>query len=236
MTTRVHDDTNRQSPERVAPDTVAPRRRSRVWTFLAVVAVLVALAVGGLALLVQLIPEIPNPFATDQVDRSRPAVLLALEDLSEYRAATGHFQVIIDVEDDARFLPSALRGQRTLFVASGTVDASVDFSGLAEDAVEVSQDRTRASIVLPGPHLSEPRIDPDDSYVYERRRGLLDRIGGLFSDDSGNEQELYQLAEERLRQAAAETDLTRAAERNTRAMLRTLLGSLGFSEVEVTFD
>lgn len=201
----------------------------------AAVGVVVVLALGGMVLLGQLIPSMPNPFATERVDRTGPAVLHALEDLSEYRAATGHFQVVLDVEDDARYLPPALAGQRTLFVAVGTVDATVDFSGLDEGAVQVSGDRTRASISLPAPHFSEPLIDSDKSYVYEHRRGLLDRIGGMFSDDTGNEGELYRLAQDRLRDAAAETDLTAVAERNTRAMLQTLLGSLGFTEVEVSY-
>lgn len=226
----VHEDTQRRAPGPARPARHAP------WAFLAVVAVLlVALPLGGLVLLGRLVPSVPNPFATERVDRTGPAVLHALADLSEYRAATGHFQVILDVEDDARFLPSTLRGERTLFVAVGTVDAAVDFSDLDEDAVHVSSDRTRASIVLPPPELSEPRIDPEESYVYEHRRGLLDRIGGLFSDDTGSHGEFHVLAQERLRDAAAETDLLAVAETNTRAMLRTLLGSLGFTEVEVTF-
>jgi hypothetical protein len=215
-------------------DPVLPPRRG-----IGVVGVLVLfglLVLAGLVGLPRLLPSLPNPFATERVDRSGPAVLHALEDLSEYRAATGHFQVILDVEEEARFLPGALRGERTLFVARGTVDAVVDFDGLGEDAVEVSEDRTRAVVNLPRARLGEPRVDPEHSYVYERSRGLLDRIGSMFSDNPSSDRDLYLLAERRLIYAARETDLTEAAERNTRGMLTALLGSLGFSEVEVHFD
>lgn len=233
MSTEVRDGSERRAPGRPAPAT--RRGHPWLWTVVAAAGALLVLVLAGLVLLGQLIPSMPDPFATDRVDRTGPAVLHALEDLSEYRAASGHFQVVLDVEDDARYLPPALAGERTLFVAVGTVDATVDFSGLDEDAVQVSGDRTRASIALPSPHLSEPVIDAERSYVYEHRRGLLDRIGGMFADDTGNEGELYLLAQDRLRESAAETDLTAAAERNTRAMLQTLLGSLGFTQVEVSF-
>ncbi|HVL99732.1 MAG TPA: DUF4230 domain-containing protein [Egibacteraceae bacterium] len=233
MSAGVDDDTDRGAPRWA---TSAGRRgRGGVWAFVAGVAVVVVLGLAGLVVLGRLVPTVPNPFATDRVERTGPAVLQALEDLSEYRAATGHFQVLLDVEEHARYLPPALAGERTLFVAAGTVDATVDFSGLSGGAVRVSDDRSSARIVLPAPRLSAPRIDLEESYVYEHRRGLLDRIGGLLSDEGGSQRELYLLAQERLGAAAGETDLIAAAERNTRAMLESLLGSLGFTEVEVAF-
>jgi hypothetical protein len=230
MPTDLHEPTRHDAP---------PVRRSGLRTFalaaLGTVVGLLAVALLAVAAVTRFWPEFVNPFATDTVDRTGPAVVQALEDLSEYRAATGSFQVILDVEDDARFVPQALLGERTLFVAVGSVDAFVDFSGLDEEAITFSTDPARVAIVLPGAELSEPRVDPERSYVYERRRGLLNRIGSMFSDDPTSERELYLLAQERLAAAAAETDLRAVAERNTREMLRTLLSSLGFTDIAVTF-
>jgi hypothetical protein len=231
------------SPAQRTPEGRAQPPPSRTWSPLkvvaaigAVLAAVVLVGLAGLVLVAQLIPTLPNPFATESVDRSGPAVLQALEDLSEYRAATGRFQVILDVEENARYLPSALRGERVLFVAVGTVDAAVDFSGLGDDAVDVADDRTRVSVRLPSPHLSQARVDPAQSYVFERQRGLLDRLGSVFSDNPTGERELYLLAQERLMAAAEETDLTTVAERNTRLMLGSLLRSLGFTDVRIAFD
>jgi hypothetical protein len=196
-------------------------------------AVVVVLLMGTLAVR-QWLPSLEMPFASRQVDRSQPAVLLALDDLSEYHAATGQFQVIVDLQRDSR-LPDFLHGERTLFVAGGTVDAIVDFRGLGPDAVEVSADRRRVTLTLPAPRLSDPRVDPERSYVFERDRGLLDRVAGLFSDNPTGERELYLLAEAKLEAAAAEAGLAGRAENNTRAMLRTLLGALGFEDVSVNF-
>jgi hypothetical protein len=129
-----------------------------------------------------------------------------------------------------------IAGERTLFVASGTVDAAVDLSGLDADAVAVDEDRGRVSIALPAARLTEARVDPDRSYVFERQRGLLDRVAGLFSDNPTSEQELYQLAEDKLTAAADDSGLEDLAQQNTEAMLRTLLSSLGFTDVAVSFE
>jgi hypothetical protein len=71
--------------------------------------------------------------------------------------------------------------------------------------------------------------------VFSRKRGLLDRLGSVLSDNPTSERQLYQLAEDRLEAAAAESGLVEQAERNTRAMLESMLRSLGYREVTVTF-
>ena len=179
-----------------------------------------------------------NPFGTDTKDRSQPVLLKSLENLSDYHAATANMQVVVDVEQDARLLPSFIKGERTLFVAAGTVDAAVDFRGLSRDpdAVKVSSDRRSVKLTLPAPKLLEPRLDPDRTRVYDRDRGVLDRVEDALSDRPGDEQPLYQLADKKLAAAAAEDPkLLQTAERNTRSMLEGLLRGLGFEKVEIEF-
>jgi hypothetical protein len=210
-----------------------PRRSPTPW-LLAGVLVIALVAVAGA--LRGLVPELRNPFTTDTVDRTQPAVLKALEDLREYRAATGNFQVVVDLEKDARYLPSFVKGERTLFVAAGNVDAGVDFSALGGEAVTVSPDRRAVTVTLPHAKLSRPRVDPARSYVYERDRGVLDRVGSVFSDNPTSDRPLYLLAEQRLAAAArGDAGIVERAEQNTRAMLEQLLRALGFTEVEIVF-
>ncbi len=111
------------------------------------VAVVIVLLLAG-ALVV---PSL-NPFDEETIDRSQPALLKSLENLSEYRAATANLQVVVDVEEDTDLIPSFVKGERTLFVAAGSVDAAVDFSGLSRDsrAVQVSDDRRSATITTAG--------------------------------------------------------------------------------------
>ena len=199
------------------------------------VAAAVVLALGILAAVGSL-PSL-NPFASEERDRSGPVVLRSIARLSEYRAATANLQVVIDVEQDAKYLPDFLKGERTLFVAAGNVDAQVDFRGLRDDAVQVSEDRRSATLTLPAPKLTEARVDPKRSRVVSRDRGLLDRAGGIFEDSPTGDRELFVLAERKLLEAArADPSLLRAAERNTRDTLTGLLRGLGFERITIRFE
>jgi Protein of unknown function (DUF4230) len=180
-------------------------------------------------------PSLPNPFASREVDRSQPVLLKSIENLKVYKAASGNFQVLVDLEQSARGIPLVIKGERTLFVAAGSVDAEVDFSTIDRGAIEVSADGRLARITLPRAHLTRARIDPDRSYVFSRKRGLLDRLGSVLSDNPTSERQLYQLAEDRLEAAATQSGLVERAEQNTRAMLQSMLRSLGYRDVTVTF-
>jgi hypothetical protein len=176
-----------------------------------------------------------NPFAPEQVDRSTTPLLVSLADLDEYHAATGSFQVVVDIESDTPYVPSVISGERVQFLASGTVDAYVDFADLGPDSVKLSEDGTTATITLPAPELAEARIDPDESRVLDRDRGLLDRVGDALGDDPTDESELFSMAEERLENAADDSDLLDRAEDGTRDMLTALATSLGVDDVTVEF-
>ena len=205
------------------------------WGGVIALVALIVLIVGIRDWLPDLIPSIPNPFAETTIDRSRPAVLQSIRDLSEYHAAGGHYEVVVDIEKDTP-LPSQVLGERTLFIGVGDVDAVVDFGGIDSEAVTVSRDRRDATIVVPPPRVGRPRLDLEQSYVYDRDEGVLNELGGLFSDDSGAEREVYLAAERRLAAAAGQSGgLTARARGNTRTMLQSLLGALGFEQVTVRF-
>lgn len=197
--------------------------------------VIAAVALFLVATLIDPWDLLPNPFERERIDRSAPALLKELEDLSEYHAATAQLQELIDIEDDIRFVPSFIGGERVSFMAFGEVDAVVDFSRLGAGAVEVSDDRSSVHVTLPPARIEEVRVDPDRSRVLDRDRGVLDRLGGLFSDNPTSERELYLEAEEKLRRAAADSELTERAEANTRRMLRALFSALGFEHITVEF-
>jgi Protein of unknown function (DUF4230) len=192
---------------------------------------LLAVTLAGL----RLWPSLPNPFASREVDRSQPVLLKTIEDLRIHKAASGNFQVLVDLEESSTGIPLLIKGERTLFVAAGNVDAEVDFSAIDKGAIKVSEDRRTAQITLPRAHLTKAHVDPDRSYVFSRKRGLLDRLGSVLSDNPTSERQLYQLAEDKLEQAAAESGLVERAEQNTRAMLESMLRSLGYTDITVTF-
>jgi hypothetical protein len=180
-------------------------------------------------------PNFGNPFGEKTIDRSQPTMLKSVQDLSRYEAATGNFQVVIDVEKDAKFLPAAIKGERTLFVASGSVDVFVDFGAIGGSALKVSEDRRTVEVRLPRPGLEKPNLDSENSYVFEQNRGIVDRLKSLVADDPNRMQQLYTLSEQRLEDAAQKTELIGRAEKNTKSMLEGLFRSLGFTTVTVTF-
>ena len=197
----------------------------------------VAVVVIGLVALAALIPDL-NPFGTETKDRSQPVLLKSLERLSEYRAASANLQVVVDVEEDAKNLPDFIKGERTLLVAAGNVDARVDFGKLKGRNVVVNEDRTAATITLPGATLSDARIDLERTRVFDTDRGLLDRVGDAFgSGGADEERQLLRLAQRKLAEAAQDDPrILEGAERNTRSMLEGMLRGLGFERVTVRFD
>jgi hypothetical protein len=178
---------------------------------------------------------IPNPFSQSKVDRSAPALLNRLEDLSDYRAASAQLQELVDIEHDTRFVPSVISGDRVSFLAFGTVDAVVDFGALGTGAVTVSGDRKTVEVTLPHARIATVKVDPDKSRVLNRQRGVLDRLGSVFTDNPTGERELYQVSEQKLRAAAGDSKLTARAEANTKRMLQALFRTLGFEHITVTF-
>jgi hypothetical protein len=167
---------------------------------------------------------------TTTVDRSQPPVLQSIQDISEFHAAVGNFEVVLDIEKDVEWLPDFIAGERSLFVAAGTVDAYVDFSGLTEGDVTLSADGTSVEIRLPEAQLAAPNLDQDRTYLFSQERGVIDRLGDAFSTQ--DQQELYKLAEAKLASAAQNSKLRDQAEDNTRAML---IGMLAALDLTVTF-
>ncbi|MFD0432824.1 DUF4230 domain-containing protein [Streptomyces chartreusis] len=201
----------------------------------AVSALVLVLVVFFAGIRLSVLPGLKDLFGTETNDRSGPALLQSIQDMSRYDAASGNFQIVVDLEKDAKFLPDAIRGTRTLYVGAGTVDAYVDLGKVGADDVTVNDDRTSATLRLPHAALGEPSLDPDRSYAVSKERGLLDRLGDLFSDNPNSEQAVQKLAVRHIGDAAKESGLTERAETNTTDMLEGLLHSLGFKEVKVTY-
>lgn len=195
----------------------------------AAIVLVLAVALGAAGFL----PSLSNPFATEREQRDSPAILQALEDVSDYTAATANLQTSFEVEDES-VLPDFLLGETISFEAYGSVDGVVDFSALTADAIVV--DDKAVTITLPQPTLANVRVDPDESRVVDVDRGVLDRFADLVTDDAVNESDLYAIAEERLLESAAQTELIERARENTDVFLTTLLSELGFEEVTVVFE
>ena len=144
-----------------------------LWIGSLLLAVVGALAVGpGLAGML----GVSLPFQTETIDRSQPALLVSVQELSQYHAAVGSFEVVLDIEEDTSWVPGFIAGERSLFVAAGTVNAYVDLSGLSDGDLQLSKDETSVAIRLPEAQLDEPNLDQERTYLFSQDRGVVDRI------------------------------------------------------------
>jgi Protein of unknown function (DUF4230) len=183
---------------------------------------------------VRLLPQLRNPFTTQTTVRSQPPLLKSITSLSRYEAASGSFQVVVDLSRQISFLPSFLAGSQTLFIGAGTVIAFVDFQDLKGTAITVSNPNS-VTIRLPTAQLEPAVLNVSQSYVFAEQQGVVNRIADFFAGNPNSQQAVYVAAEQRIN-AAAETSALRAdAQRNTTAMLDGMLASLGYHHVTVVY-
>ena len=105
-------------------------------------------------------PQLRNPFAETTTVRSEPVILKSITELSRYEAASGSFEVVVDLTQRTSLLPSFLAGSETLFIGQGTDIAFVDFSGLKSQAIKVNAARTAVTVSLPKVTVTFGGIQP----------------------------------------------------------------------------
>jgi hypothetical protein len=230
--------TTREMPERHEPRQVkitmprlpgTGRAGGLVSAIVAVIVLIVVLSA------VHLLPQLRNPFGETTTVRSQPVILKSITNLSRYEAASGSFQVVVDVTKRNGILPSFLAGSETLFIGQGSDIAYVDFATLKNGAIAVNKDRTSVTVTLPKPQLEPAVLDVNNSYVYAEQQGLFNRVGNFFSGNPNSQQQVYQIAEGKIETAARQSPLLADAQKNTEGMLTGMLTSLGFQHVTVTF-
>jgi hypothetical protein len=198
----------------------------------AIVAVIVLIVVLSA---VHLLPQLRNPFAETTTVRSQPVILKSITNLSRYEAASGSFQVVVDLTKRSSLIPSFLEGSETLFIGQGDDIAFVDFATLKNGAITVNKDRTSVTVTLPKPQLEPAVLNVNQSYVYAEQQGLFNRIGNFFSGNPNSQQQVYQIAQGKIEAAARQSPLLADAQKNTEGMLTGMLTSLGFQHVTVNF-
>ena len=197
-------------------------------------ALVVAAAVLLLVLsVVHVLPTLRNPFTETTTERSGPVVLKSITELSRYEAASGSFEVVVDLTKRTSFLPSFLAGSETLFIGQGTDIAYVDFSGLKGPDLRVSKNRSTVTVTLPQPRLEPAVLNTRQSYVFAQQQGLVNRLDNFFGGNPNSQQAVYILAQQHIKAAALRSPLLTDARQNTQAMLTGMLSALGFKHIVV---
>ncbi|NLA37674.1 MAG: DUF4230 domain-containing protein [Actinobacteria bacterium] len=181
-------------------------------------------------------------FEDDDPPAAADTTLLSIAKTQDLRAATGEFSVPVYFGTEQNGLvkgivPDAFDANSGIALYQGSVDALVDLSGLTQDDIVVESTTRRVTITVPEPVLSRPNIDPSKSKVVSQNRGLLTRLGELFSESPMQGKEaLDGLAIDELTDAALESNLTEIGRENTRDFLTALGRELGYTDVTIVFE
>lgn len=174
-------------------------------------------------------PEAPSA-KTEVVYRS-PAVVTAIQRLARLETARFHMERVIDLKSKQKAMMGLLDTEDAiLLVAAADVTAGIDLAKLSDDDVEIDRERGRVSVRLPAPEVFDAVLDEKRTYVYRRDTGVMaDRDGDL-------ETKARRLAVDDLTEAARRAGILDLARDQGRKTMTSLVLSLGYDEVEVTFD
>ena len=113
-----------------------------------------------------------------------------------------------------------LFGDRLLFVAHGTVIASIDMSRINPEDMRLVDGILH--VQLPASEIFVATLDNDKSYVYDRQTGALTK------GDQNLETLARKAAEEEIRKAAEDDGILELAQRNAETYLSRFFASLGY--------
>ncbi len=191
--------------------------------------VLIALGIGTIAGRFTA-PSPPPPPSAVTIVRPTPDVVVAIRDLAELTSAEYHVERVVDLTEKQRTVFGLLEAQDAiLLIAAGSVTAGVDLAQLKDDDVQVDPETKRARIRLPPPKILRSRIDNERTYVHRRDTDLLARRQEHLETKARRE------AERTITKAAEQAEILDRARRNARRSVESLVRSLGYTDVEVTY-
>lgn len=114
-------------------------------------------------------------------------------------------------------------GDELIFVAHGEVIAGVDLNKLESDDLDVKDGVLY--VTLPEPEIFATILDNEQSYVYDRDKGIFTK------GDVNLETEARRAAEREIHESAVEDDILDLAKLNAENFLARLFRDLGYPEV-----
>jgi len=191
--------------------------------------VLIALGLGALAGRLTA-PSPPPPPSAVTVVRPTPDVVVAIRDLAELTSAEYHVERVVDLTEKQRVLFGLVEAEDAiLLIAAGSVTAGVDLAQVKPEDVQVDPEAGRARIRLPPPKILRSRIDNERTYVHRRDTDLFAKRQEHLETQARRE------AERTITKAAEQAQILDRARDNARRSVESLVRSLGYSDVEVTY-
>ena len=156
-------------------------------------------------------------------------VVSGIQRLSRLETVVYSLDTVVEGNKSSPVFPDALAGDRLLMIVHGQTFAGVDFSKMKPADIHIADGPNGRSvhIHLPPPEIFLTTVDNSKSRVYARETGLFG------STDPNLETATRLEAQGKLQAAALSDGILDTARANARSTVRTLLGNLGFSTVDV---
>lgn len=226
-------DIDRRETSRDEPE--VPPRESRgqaaLWWALVVLLVFgTALCWGAIAFVRELSAR-TQPFQEDVSVRSSGEVLRAVRDLARLETASFHMERVVELTSNQKRLFGLIEAEDTiLLVASADIVAGVDLAALGDDDLELDAEAGTARVRLPHAIVLSSHLDEEHTFVHGRRTDLLAR----------RREDLETLARrdavQTLARSAIEAGILTRAEQSAERVIRSLVESLGYEDVEIEFE
>ncbi|MGD2061125.1 MAG: DUF4230 domain-containing protein [Acidimicrobiia bacterium] len=172
--------------------------------------------------------DIASVFEPEPYEEIGPVTITAIRDLAQLTTVETVQYTIVEKGTDEGWLAWA-RGDSLRMFAVARIGAGVDLGDLTVRDVEVGEDGV---VSLQVPAATIQYVDPDEDATQ-----ILERDTGIFtSGDPGLESDVRRIADEVLVENAIEAGILDEAQGNARSVLTDFLLSLGYADVEVTFD
>ncbi len=154
---------------------------------------------------------------------SKTTVIKQIRGLNKLETASFTIEKVIDGGTSGNQFQQLLFGDRILLIAHGEVIAGVDLSKLKNSDVIVEGNTVK--LILPKPEILVTRLDNDQTRVYDRSTGLLNR------GDKDLESKARETAEQQIKGAACTGNILNIAAENARKQLTALFKAAGFTTV-----
>lgn len=181
--------------------------------------------------------KLPSPDGIVRTEHlvSSQTVLTAVRDLARLESVSFHMERVIDLEErQARMFGLVPTKDQILLVAAGDVLAGIDLAKLHDGDIVV-QDVTgpppthSVQLHLPPPEILSVTLDSKRTYVHLRKTGW-------FAKPAADLEARARLhAEEAIRTGALESGILERARKNAGTTLSTLVRSLGYEHVELSW-
>jgi hypothetical protein len=173
---------------------------------------------------------VPNWLNHKDDNKRLPDVITQVRELSRLEGVSYHVERVVDLHDQQEGLFGLVKAEDAiLLVASGDVVAGVDLSKLQPGDIVISADKQSVTVHLPPAEVFSARLDSEHTYVHTRKTDLLARRKESL------ETEARKAAEKTLQGAAEDAGIVRKAEESVGRTVRSLVRSLGFTDVRIDF-